>query len=282
MGPYAMRRIVCSAAAMAGMLGCYLNLGENEHGHGHGGTAFDGGGAVMPGDLPCDVASALLACQTCHGPTPAGGAPISLATYADLTAQSLQYPGQTEAERAVARMTGNPSPMPPAPASPPPQTDIDALSGWIAAGYPQGTCGTTQSVCTSGLRGTSNESGNMLPGQACIACHQSRGGEAPIYDFMGTVYPTLHEPDDCVGASSSSYAGVQVTVIDAHGNEYSMSPNGAGNFMGSAGSFTMPFTAKVTYQGREIDMITPQTNGDCNSCHTETGSNGAPGRITLP
>jgi hypothetical protein len=103
-----------------------------------------------------------------------------------------------------------------------------------------------------------------------------------MYTFMGTVFPTLHEPSDCVGASSQDYSGVQVTVIDAVGHEYAMSPNGAGNFMGSPGSFQMPFTAKVTYQGREIDMTTPQTDGDCNGCHTELGSNGAPGRIMLP
>ena len=44
----------------------------------------------------------------------------------------------------------------------------------------------------------------------------------------------------------------------------------------------MPFTAKVTYQGRERAMTAPQTSGDCNGCHTQAGANGAPGRITLP
>jgi len=29
-------------------------------------------------------------------------------------------------------------------------------------------------------------------------------------------------------------------------------------------------------------MTAPQTSGDCNGCHTQTGANGAPGRITLP
>jgi len=33
---------------------------------------------------------------------------------------------------------------------------------------------------------------------------------------------------------------------------------------------------------REIAMTTPQTDGDCNGCHTELGSNDAPGRIMLP
>jgi hypothetical protein len=44
----------------------------------------------------------------------------------------------------------------------------------------------------------------------------------------------------------------------------------------------MPFRAKVVADGRERVMLMPQTNGDCNACHTESGKNGAPGRIVLP
>ena len=277
-----MRRFLWVGILVGGAAGCYMNFGETGGGGQHGTKPFDAGGAQGPGDLPCDVATALAVCQACHGPTPAGGAPVSLASRADLMADSPQYPGQTEAQRAVLRMTGSPTPMPPAPSSPSPQSDVDALNAWIAAGYPTGTCGTGQTVCTSGLAGTTHESQSMRPGEACIACHQSTGGEAPIETFMGTLYPTMHEPDDCVGATTSSYAGAQVIVVDAHGNEFAMTPNSGGNFMGSPGGFTMPFTAKVTYQGREIDMTTPQTSGDCNACHTEQGANGAPGRIALP
>ena len=178
-------------------------------------------------------------------------------------------------------MTGNPTQMPPLPAAASPQADIDALNAWIAASYPVGTCSSNPSVCTSGLSGPTDEGAAMRPGEACISCHQTTG-EAPLYAFMGTVYPTLHEPNGCVGASSASYSGATVTVIDAQGATFSMSPNSGGNFMGSPASFVLPFTAKVTYQGREVAMTTPQTNGDCNMCHTETGQNGAPGRIKLP
>jgi cytochrome c553 len=275
-----MRRFI-GFTLLAAVAGCYMNFGTSDDGPPPN-VSFDAGSNVASTDLPCDVAQALALCQSCHGATPSGGAPISLVSYADLTAQSAQYPGQTEAERSVARMQGNPSPMPPPPSSAPPQTAIDALSAWIGAGYPAGSCNPSQPVCTSGLKGTYQENASMRPGEACIGCHKFTGGEAPIYAFMGTLYPTLHEPSDCVGATSSSYAGATVTVIDAHGYEYSMTPGGGGNFMGSPGSFAMPFTAKVTYQGREIDMVTPQTNGDCNACHTEAGTSGAPGRIALP
>lgn len=266
----------------ATMLGCYLTQGETSGKHHHGGSPYTGPLASVPGDLPCDVSSALMVCQACHGPSPAGGAPMSLVARADLMAQSAQYAGQTQAERCALRMQGNPTQMPPLPQAASPQTDIDALSAWITAGYPAGSCSTQTSVCTSGLAGTTGESSQMRPGEACRACHAAGEGEGPMYQFMGTVFPTLHEPNDCVGASSQDYSGVQVIVIDAVGKEYAMSPNGAGNFMGSAGSFQMPFTAKVTYQGREIAMTTPQTDGDCNGCHTELGNNNAPGRIMLP
>ena len=33
---------------------------------------------------------------------------------------------------------------------------------------------------------------------------------------------------------------------------------------------------------RRASTATPQTNGDCNSCHTEAGSNKAPGRVMTP
>jgi hypothetical protein len=43
-----------------------------------------------------------------------------------------------------------------------------------------------------------------------------------------------------------------------------------------------PFRAKVVYQGRERVMNTAQTNGNCNSCHTQNGTGSAPGRIVIP
>jgi hypothetical protein len=34
--------------------------------------------------------------------------------------------------------------------------------------------------------------------------------------------------------------------------------------------------------GRERDMAATQTSGDCNVCHTQSGTMSAPGRIILP
>jgi hypothetical protein len=59
--------------------------------------------------------------------------------------------------------------------------------------------------------------------------------------------------------------------------------NAAGNFyLGSP--ITPPFHAKVVnmLNGQERSMVAAQTTRDCNTCHTQSGANGAPGRIMLP
>jgi mono/diheme cytochrome c family protein len=57
--------------------------------------------------------------------------------------------------------------------------------------------------------------------------------------------------------------------------------NGAGNFY-SLQSVTPPLSAKVTYGGAVRQMTAAATSGDCNTCHTQNGANGAPGRIKTP
>jgi len=118
----------------------------------------------------------------------------------------------------------------------------------------------------------------MQPGMACIACH-AMGGEAPRFALAGTIFPTAHEPDACNGGPLAAMARVVITGAD--GKAITLTPNAAGNFS-YQGALATPYTAKVTSMGRERAMIAMQTSGDCNSCHTETGTMMAPGRIMLP
>lgn len=142
------------------------------------------------------------------------------------------------------------------------------------------------SVCTSGVLSSINESeGPMMgPGRACITCHAdanaaSGEGDAPIFAFAGTLYPSGHEPMDCVASGSE---GAQVEITDANGVVYTQAANAAGNFFDESAGFAFPYSAKVRFQGRERAMIAKQVIGDCNSCHTEQGDLAAPGRIALP
>jgi hypothetical protein len=115
----------------------------------------------------------------------------------------------------------------------------------------------------------------MAPGEACQACHQKQGG--PSYAIAGTVYPTAHEPKDCDGISG----GVSVVITDANKNVVTLTANSVGNFSSST-AVAAPFNVKVTSSNGTRAMSGSLTSGDCNSCHTTTGANGAPGRIMAP
>jgi hypothetical protein len=279
---------------------------------GNGGASGTGAGGSSGGPgtagLPCDVQALVSSkCWSCHGTTPQPGLP-SFATYGSLTAPSTKDPSQTNAQRALARMQDNTTPMPPPPGTRATAAEIAAMQAWINAGYSAAGCGTSTGgstgggadagadagatpdagdpfgvppTCTSGKSwtGGNNGSASMNPGMACISCHQSSGGEAPRYAIAGTVYPSAHEPDKCNGANGST--GIQVQIIPKSGQTITITPNGAGNFSYS-GTIALPYQAKVIYMGRERIMSTPQQSGDCNGCHTQSGAMGAPGRILLP
>jgi hypothetical protein len=84
--------------------------------------------------------------------------------------------------------------------------------------------------------------------------------------------------DDCNGAGDS---GAVVAITDADGKVHQLKVNSAGNFTLS-GSLPLPYEAKVVVGGSERAMGSALRNGDCNSCHTQKGSSGAPGRVVLP
>ena len=141
-------------------------------------------------------------------------------------------------------------------------------------------------VCTSGRTRSINESEGpeMGPGRACNSCHAdsnvaSGENDAPLFGFAGTVYPSAHEPTDCIGAASE---GAEIEVTDATGKVWTQAVNATGNFSEDGVGFTYPYSAKVRFQGRERSMLGAQPIGDCNLCHTEQGDEGAPGRILLP
>jgi mono/diheme cytochrome c family protein len=272
-----------------------------------GGTTGSGGSSsttTVASDLPCDVATLLTnKCVVCHGPNPAGGAPMSLTDYAQMTAPAISDSTKTMAVVAVSRMTSTTAPMPPVGYPAATSAEVAALQNWISAGYPTTGCSsvttmtTTTGVdggtplpdpfsvaptCTSGKSwsGGTNGSASMQPGVACISCHNSSGGEAPQFTIAGTLYPTAHEPDQCYGVNGST-AGAKVVITDANQNVITLSPNGAGNFY-YTGAVATPFHAKVTDMNGERDMLAAQTSGDCNACHTQSGTMSAPGRIILP
>jgi mono/diheme cytochrome c family protein len=264
--------IATAAAIGVAAIGCLGEVGEGE-----GGPAPTPTTTLPTTDLPCDVETVLSArCWSCHGQTPTPGAP-SLTSVAAFTAQSHFDRSQSVAAVAVARMQSATAPMPPPPAAPATADEIAALASWIAADTPAGNgCGP---ICTSGTTWPWGNEGSpdMNPGMACKGCHSL--GEGPVFSVAGTLYPTVHEPDLCNGADAST--GAHVVITGADGRSLTLAPNSAGNFF-SEMVVALPYRAKVVTAAGERAMTAQQTSGDCNSCHTQVGANGAPGRIMLP
>lgn len=253
--------------------------------------------ATVGEGLPCDVAKVLQdRCWSCHGVTPVAGAPMSLATYDDLAAKAKSNPSKTAAQLSVERMNSASAPMPPGAGD---AAGAAVLDTWIAAGMPKGTCqGVTDpfggaTVCTSNQTWTLGTDvadplrPQMNPGQACNECHAKELVELPpVFSVAGTVYPTGHEPNNCLGITGSDASDTIVRVTDSMNNTYDLPVNVSGNFMlfPDDGPFVPPYSAKVVSSKGERVMSTPQMSGDCNACHTETGTGmpAPPGRIVAP
>jgi len=114
-----------------------------------------GGSGTTATGLPCDVAGVLAAkCISCHGATPSGGAPNSLVTRENLTAQSNL--GGTVASRCVTRVKDTQVPMPPQSSGiQVSAADVAVLEGWVNAGLPGGACSSATQPTGGGAGGGS-------------------------------------------------------------------------------------------------------------------------------
>lgn len=243
--------------------------------------------------LPCDVATLFVQhCSSCHGAPASGGAKTTLTARESLLSD---FEGQTLAAAALERMHDTASPMPPEGLLS--KEDLATLSAWIDQGMPEGTCAGLEGAevemkCSSKTYWKRGGNSSMTPGRACLSCH-SRGqsmmdddddddedeldDSAPVYTAAGTIYPTLHEPDDCNGIKGS---GVTVVITGADGVKQTLEVNGVGNFH-TKKKIALPYTASVVRGTKSRTMKTPQEDGDCNRCHSAKGLD-APGRILGP
>ncbi|MGQ0503700.1 MAG: hypothetical protein ACT4TC_00095 [Myxococcaceae bacterium] len=145
-----------------------------------------------------------------------------------------------------------------------------------------GDGGTSPLVCTSNVRWKTGNKGDetMNPGTPCITCHDGRGKGTNLL-FAGTLYPTLHEPDDCFGVTDG---GAVVEVTDKNGKVVTAAINASGNFLAGDGAAPIVFPAKVKViaGAKTRQMMSEISHGDCNLCHTAAGAFNAHGRVILP
>lgn len=263
-------------------------------------------GSGLATGLPCDVQAVIEnRCIACHDGNTAG-APKML-TYADLLQPSKADPAKSLAVLSVERMKSTTSPMPPPPAIGPDADEIATFEDWVKGGTPKNAMSCTEAPptgdggtldagplpdagpdamagCASGVTWKlgNTKSPLMHPGLACNACHSVMGG--PNLSIAGTVYKAPHDVNDCNGAAPPPT--VIVTITDAKGKVVNATVNAAGNFdvprQNGAQRLTAPYSAKLSDGVKTRAMVGKVTSGDCNSCHTAAGINGAPGRILVP
>jgi hypothetical protein len=152
---------------------------------------------------------------------------------------------------------------------------IGFLAALVAAGCEPAP--PSAETCASGeaWTGGDEESPLMHPGMDCIACH-AQEGEGPSFTVAGTVMADPAEPDDCFGVE-----GVTVRITGADDAVHEAVTNAAGNFSLTE-AIAFPYTVTLERDGATRGMLTPQSEGACGSCHTETGENAAPGRVLAP
>jgi hypothetical protein len=70
-------------------------------------------------------------------------------------------------------------------------------------------------------------------------------------------------------------------VVLTHANGKKYAPGRRSLPLGFDGTVA-PYTAKGVAGGAEHAMASSERSDDCDACHAESGSNGAPGRIVPP
>lgn len=129
---------------------------------------------------------------------------------------------------------------------------------------------------------------HMHPGRDCIGCH-TRGGRGPRFTVAGTIFNALHEVDDCFGYDSDTRSGAraEVEIVDADGRPFFITANRAGNFY-TTHAFRLPLQRVRVFgpRGQSLEMNPPPPHGDCNLCHSRTGTvterGETAGRIVVP
>jgi len=138
------------------------------------------------------------------------------------------------------------------PTTPPPMTTT-----------PPPTVGCDTAVATT-------TSGRHNPGQACLNCHSSAGGETP-FTIGGTLYKGANGTTPIVGAT--------IHLVDANGKDIPLVTAVNGNFW-TTQAVVFPVTVKASRCPDTLAMVAPVTaaGGNCNmgGCHV------AGARVYLP
>ncbi len=130
----------------------------------------------------------------------------------------------------------------------------------------------------------------IIQGKACITCHNDWEGE-DIVAFGGTLFSYIHTPN---GKYYKDLSGYTVELIKSDGSIISVitrvrsSSKGQNDFYAKTSKASLKdsdkFMIKIKDKNKKVintskTLHKASTQRDCNRCHSENGTNGAPGRI---
>ncbi|WP_218920093.1 hypothetical protein [Chondromyces crocatus] len=134
------------------------------------------------------------------------------------------------------------------------------------------------------------------PGQPCVLCHSSYGGDAPVMSIAGTIYAVkglVPNPEPAEGEPTRiappPVGDVSVLMYDAFGRRSPpVATNCVGNFYLTKEQWdpVFPVYAEIEFtppegtQSLRAAMATwIQREGSCNTCHNGDANQGSVGRI---
>jgi Copper type II ascorbate-dependent monooxygenase, C-terminal domain/Cytochrome c len=161
---------------------------------GAGGGTTGAGGGLTGGSTSGDNGTWCKAkavfdarCVACHDGMKTAGAPMALKTFADLSADSAQYPGTKTFTRALTRMKATTAMMPPTGGLT--ATEIQAVEAWIQGGAQSGadsTCAVAGGGTTGGGASSADEWPSDCDGTYKILAHDTTNANMPYRMPRGT------------------------------------------------------------------------------------------------
>lgn len=123
-------------------------------------------------------------------------------------------------------------------------------------------------------------------GDNCLRCHAAPATQADGEDFIsgGTVFTTISAAITDTDKFASNHK-IKLLFSDNSTTTFEIDKGTGNSFTESALNNALSFTAQVidstgtVVNSSNTDSHSTLTHLDCNSCHTATGSNDAPGRI---
>jgi len=130
---------------------------------------------------------------------------------------------------------------------------------------------------------TSNGVSLHHQGESCASCHATGSSNEVIFDSGATIFTTIDAANGDASKVAQNYS-LRLVLASSTATENYRWGRGTANFHATFNAGITNYTVEIldanaTVVNRSQTDSHTSARFDCNSCHTATGANGAPGRI---